>query len=149
MPGLVPFNSRRRDLANAGFGDFYNMLDDFFAEEWPFRRSLAGDTFKVDLKEDESNYYIEAELPGVKKEEIGVAVDDGRLSICVTREQSVEEEDKNYIHRERRCTSMQRNIFLNDADAADITAKLKDGVLSITVPKAAKQSKAVDVQIEE
>lgn len=41
MAGLIPFNRKNNDLINSGFDDFRNMLDDFFADNWPIRRSLA------------------------------------------------------------------------------------------------------------
>lgn len=148
MANLIPFNRRRADLASSGFSDFYDMLDDFFAESWPFRRSLAGDTFKVDVKEDDKNYYIDAELPGVNKEDINLAFDDGRLQISVKREEELEDKGKNYIHRERQLCSMQRNIFLAEAADEGITAKLENGILSIVVPKAEKPDKSIEIEIE-
>ncbi|KXG42684.1 hypothetical protein [Tepidibacillus decaturensis] len=60
MAGLVPFNRKKTDLLSTGFADFYNMLDDFFTDGWPVRRSLAGDTFKVDVQEDDKNYFVVA-----------------------------------------------------------------------------------------
>lgn len=144
---LVPFN-RRADLMNIGFGDIYNMLDDFFAEGVPFRRNLAADTFKVDLSEDDKNYFIEAELPGVEKDEISVSIEEGRLQISVTRGENTEKKDKNYIHRERRYSSMQRSIYLADADNENIKARLDNGVLNITVPKKGKQENMTAVTIE-
>ena len=64
MSKLIPFSSRKSDLANAGFGGFYSMLDDFFTDDFPFKRSLANDSFKLDIQEKEDAYIIEAELPG-------------------------------------------------------------------------------------
>ena len=76
MVGLVPFNRRSKDVAaSTGFGDFYNVLDDFFSNDWPFRRSLANDTFKVDVQDNDNEYLIEAEMPGVDKKDINVALD--------------------------------------------------------------------------
>lgn len=148
MAGLVPFNRRRSDLASTGYNDFYNMLDDFFSEGWPLRRSLVSDTFKVDVEEDENSYTVTAELPGVKKEEVHVYMDDGKLGISVEREENVEEQNKNFIHRERRFSSMARNIYLVDADSSGISAKLTDGVLKITVQKAQKRDTSVNIEIE-
>ena len=53
MTGLVPFNRKRNDLMNVGFDDFSNMLDDFFTGSWPTQRSLAGDTFKIDIQDSD------------------------------------------------------------------------------------------------
>ncbi|MEI6579866.1 MAG: Hsp20 family protein, partial [Eubacteriales bacterium] len=125
MAGLVPFNRKKADLVSTGFEDFYNLLDDFYTDDWGVRKSLSINTFKLDVKEEENNYIIEAELPGIKKEEIHVALDEGKLVITVSRDEKVEEEKKNYIHRERRCTSMRRSIYLTDSVAEGIKAKLE------------------------
>lgn len=145
MTRLVPFN-RRGTLMNTGFEDFYNVLDDFFTST-P-RRSLATDTFKIDLQEDEANYFIEADMPGVNKDEINIGMDDGKLQISVVREEKIEDEKKNYLHRERRLTSMQRTIYLADADPANIKAKLDNGVLGMTIPKKGIEDKSVKIEIE-
>ncbi len=148
MAGLVPFNRRRADVLSTGFDSFQNMLDDFFTDGWPLRRNLMADTFKVDVQDNKSEYLIEAELPGAKKEDINISLNDGRLSISVNKDETVEEKDKNYIHRERRYTSMSRNIMLGDADANNIKAKLDNGVLCITVPKKTKADNSVVIDIE-
>ncbi|MGM0397274.1 MAG: Hsp20/alpha crystallin family protein [Bacillota bacterium] len=138
MAGLVPFN-RRNKMTGTGLGDFYGMLDDFFSDDFLLpQRSLARDTFKLDVQDKEKEYLIEAELPGVKKEEINLEIRDGQLVIGIQREEKVDEEKKNYIHKERRYCSMSRSVYLADADPENIKAKLDDGVLEITVPKVEK-----------
>jgi HSP20 family protein len=148
MAGLVPFNRRRPDVLSTGFDSFQNMLDDFFTEGWPFGRSLIADTFKIDVQDNKTEYLIEAELPGVNKEDVRISLNEGRLNISVNKDETVEEKDKNYIHRERRFTSMSRNVVLGDADAAGIKAKLDNGVLSVTVPKKVKPDSSVVIDIE-
>jgi len=149
MVGLVPFNRKSRDLTTkTGLEDFYNVLDDFFSSDWPMKRNLAYDTFKVDVQDSGNEYIIEAEMPGLSKEDIKLGLDDGKLTISVTKNESTEEKDKNYIHRERRSVSMSRTIHLADADASGIKAKLSDGLLKITVPKAEKTSTAIDIDVD-
>lgn len=148
MAGLIPFNRKKNDLMNIGFEDFHSMLDDFFADAWPTRRSLQSDTFKVDVQEEEKQYIVHAELPGVKKEEINLSLEDGRLRIGVEREERKEEKEKNYIHRERRYSSMERNIFLQEADSEGISAKLEDGVLKISIPKTEHVDTSKRIEIE-
>ena len=64
MAGLVPFNKRKSSLSRSGFGDFYSMLDDFFSNTWPWpTRSFFPDTFRLDVKESEKEYNVEAEIP--------------------------------------------------------------------------------------
>jgi len=142
MAGLVPFN-RRNSLANSGFEDFYYLMDDFFTP-----RSLERSTFKIDVQDEEKQYVIEAELPGVKKEELGLDLDEGRLTISVNHEESVEDKQKNFLHRERRATSMSRAIYLADADIDGIKAKLDNGVLTVTVQKQDKSVASRKIDIE-
>lgn len=148
MAGLIPFNKRRSDLTNNGIYDFHNMLDDFFADGWPFQRSLAGDTFKIDVCDNRNEYVIEAELPGVQKGDVKIGLNEGRLTISVNKDETIEEKDKNYIHRERRYSSMSRSVLLADADSAGIRAKLDNGILTISVPKKSKPDNSVVIDIE-
>ncbi|MEW6622127.1 MAG: Hsp20/alpha crystallin family protein [Bacillota bacterium] len=148
MAGLVPFNRNKLSIRPGGIEDFYNMLDDFFSDTWSPRRSLAADTFKVDVQEHDKEYCIEAELPGVKKEEINLELNEGKLTISVNRKEEVEENKKNYIHRERRLSSMQRAIYLADADSKGVKAKLENGVLNITIPKVKKADNTLKIDIQ-
>ncbi|MBF7096191.1 Hsp20 family protein [Alkalibacter mobilis] len=148
MTGLVPFNRKDVDLFDTGFGNVYNMLDDFFGGRSLPGRSLAFDTFKVDVQEDEKNYIVEADMPGIKKEEVEISFDRGRLSISVKREEKVEEEKKNYIHKERKVSSMCRSLYLENASGDDIKAKLDDGVLKIEVAKKEKSEAEKRIEIE-
>lgn len=150
MAGLVPFNHRNRGLVrfSPGFEDFHNMLDDFFSDNWLSGRNLLKDSFKIDIKETEKEYLIEAELPGVKKEEVDLSVEDENLSISVNRNEEINEEGTNYLHRERRTSSMSRRIHLANAKADAINAKLEEGILTITIPKDEEASAVRKIEIE-
>jgi HSP20 family protein len=148
MASLIPFNRKGNRLMGPDFGDFYGMLDDFFSDDFMPRRSLVRDTFKVDVVDKEKEYVIEAELPGVKKEEISLDIHDGQLRISIEREEKVDEEKKNYIHKERRYSSMSRSVYLGDASADSIKAKLDNGVLTITIPKTEKPEVKSKIEIE-
>lgn len=150
MAGLVPFNRRSNRPVGSGFGNFYGMLDDFFSDEFPMpRRSLIRDTFKLDVEEKDKEYVVEAEMPGVKKEEISLEMRDEMLCISVEREEELEEEKKNYIHKERKYSSMSRSVYLKDVDSKNIKAKLDDGVLKINIPKLEKsESEKNKIEIE-
>lgn len=147
MTRLVPFN-KRGSMLNRDFVDFYNMFDDFFTEGWPYRRSLAKDTFRVDVQENEKEYLIEADMPGVSKDEINIELNEGRLIISIQREENVDEEKKNYIHKERRFSSMSRSIYLPDAKSEDIKAKLDNGVLNIVIPKVENVDQSIKINID-
>ena len=151
MAGLVPFNRRNNNLARTGgtgFEDFYNMLDDFFSDGLMPSRNLLRDTFKLDIQEKESEYLIEAELPGIKKDEIDLGIEDDNLCISVNRAEESSKDGKNYIHRERRVTSMSRRVRLANAKLGEIKAKLDDGVLTVTIPKDEKANTPRKIVIE-
>ncbi|MBN1892140.1 MAG: Hsp20 family protein [Clostridiales bacterium] len=148
MAGLVPFNRKNSGALSTGFDDFQNMLEDFFADGLPLRRSLAADTFKVDVEDRGEEYLVEAEIPGVDRKDISLRMDDKRLTIAVKKSEEAEEKKKNYIHKERRYCSMSRSIFLNDAMSEGIKARLEDGVLSVTVPKKELEDSGQAIEIE-
>lgn len=120
----------------------------FFSDSWPISRNLARDTFKIDVQDKGKEYVIEAELPGVNKEEVNVELNEGRLNISVKREENINEETKHYIHKERRSSSMSRGIYLADAKSDGVKAKLDNGVLSIIVPKQEKTENMIKIDID-
>ena len=152
MAGLVPFNRKNSNSlarAGSGFEDFYNMLDDFFSDGWMQPgRSLVRDTFKIDIEETATEYRVEAELPGITKEDIDLGIEEDTLCISVNRKEEVNKDGKNYIHRERRAVSMSRRVRLANAKLDKIKAKLEEGVLSVTVPKAEKADTSRKIKIE-
>lgn len=104
----------------------------------------------VDITEDEKEYLIKTELPEVKKEEVKVSVENGRLSISGERKFEKEEKDKKYHRIERSYGSFLRSFTLPDTAKADqVVAEFKDGVLLVHVPKAAKPAaKSVEVKVQ-
>ena len=149
MAGLVPFNKKNKEIStNTGFEDFYNVLDDFFSNDWPFRRTLTHDTFKVDVEDNGNEYLIEAEVPGIDKKDINVELNDGKLMISITRDENSESKKKNFIHRERRYSSMSRSIYLEDAKPDGIKAKLENGLLKVVGPKEEKPNNSITIDVE-
>jgi len=155
MAGLIPFNRNRNNYLTrigngVGFDDFYNMLDDFFNDSLPSSagRNLLRDSFKIDIVEKETEYNIEADMPGVKKEDIELIVDGDNLCISVNQVEEENKEGKNYIHRERRSSSMSRRVRLAEAKLDEIKAKLDDGVLTVIVPKDIKTEVSRRISIE-
>ncbi len=145
MTSLIPFN--RSQMFSSRYPSVTNMLDDFFNDQWPLR-SLANDTFKLDVKDGGKEYVIEAELPGVKKEELALSIDEGRVTISVTRNEENDDSADGYIHRERRSVSMSRTVYLADADGEGITAKLEDGVLRVELKKTVPIETRKEIKIQ-
>lgn len=107
------------------FGDYMPML----------RQSLA---LKTDVKEEADAYILSADLPGVMREDIKLTFEDGVLSLSVTRKAEEEEQQGQYLVRERSAGTAERRFAFPDVDDAAIEAKLQDGVLTLRLPKKSK-----------
>ena len=93
---------------------------------------------KTDVRETENSYELDIDLPGFKKDEISIQLDNGYLSIQAAKglDKDEEKKDGQYIRRERYAGSMSRTFYVGDAlTQNDIHAKFEDGILRLTVPK--------------
>ena len=93
----------------------------------------------VDITEDDDAYYITAEYPGIKKEDIKIELDNDVLTLSVSHEKKLETEDKNtrYLRKERVAGSCERQFRLpKTVDHKKIDANYEDGVLRIKIEKA-------------
>lgn len=102
----------------------------------------------VDIHETEEMLVIQAELPGVKKEDISIEVKDNMLTLKGERNQEKEIKGKNYYRRERASGKFQRTFNISVViDADKIVASHKDGVLEIKIPKSEAQKPAqIDIK---
>lgn len=149
MTALTPFMKNEiQKKEGRDFVDFYNMMDDFFNGNLTGLKGMKADTFKLDVKDQGDSFMVEAEMPGVKKEEIQIEYQDDHLIISVSQSEEVNEEKPNYIHRERRSSSMQRSIFLKDINAEKVDAQLEEGVLKIVLPKNQPSEKKQPIKIK-
>lgn len=103
----------------------------------------------VDITEDENEYLVKAEFPGLKKEEVKVSVQEGVMTISGERKIEKEEKTKKYHRIERSYGKFERSFTLPDqADGTKVSAEFKDGVLQVHLPKTEKPaSKALEVKI--
>ncbi len=148
MTNLVPFNQRTRRIAPFEINNFSDMLDDFFTDMWSPRMDFSKDTFKIDVQDNETDYLIEADMPGIEKDEISLEMKENTLCISVNKSEEKTEEKKNYVHKERRVSSMSRSVYLRDVKQDEIEAKLENGVLQITVPKVEQADKVKQISIK-
>jgi len=131
------------------FGDFDDVFDDFWR---PVRRENGGAFAPaVDVKESDNEYRIRADLPGVKKEDLDISLQDGVLTInAEAKQEKKEEKEGRVIRQERRYGKFVRSMRLGDTvDADKIKAEYKDGVLDLVLPKTEKvKAKKIDVQVK-
>lgn len=114
--------------------------DDFFKgfAMRPMYRLMEGEPqMRLDLKEDDKNFFVKAEIPGVKKEDIKVSVDGKQVSLSAEiKKEKEEKEGARVIRSERYYGSVSRSFMLDaDVDQAGALAKYEDGVLQLTLPK--------------
>lgn len=142
MANMVPYRRENRALRHP-FHMFRDSYLNPFAEMDSFFSNAA---FRVDVKDKEDHYELNAELPGVSQENIEVSVDDGVLTIAANMNTETHEERENYVYNERRSGRFHRRFSLDGINAEGIAAGYKDGVLNITLPKeeaAEKETKRV------
>ena len=102
---------------------------------------------KTDIKETDTAYELEMDLPGFQKDEVKVALENGYLTISAAKGLNKDEQDKDtskYIRRERYAGACQRSFYVGDQlTEEDIKGEFKHGILKLTIPK--KEAKpAVD-----
>ncbi|MRJ02376.1 MAG: Hsp20/alpha crystallin family protein [Epsilonproteobacteria bacterium] len=103
----------------------------------------------VNEREDEKAYYLEVDLPGVKKKDINIEIKDNMLIISGERKFKKEEKDKGYKRVESFFGKFERRFALPpDADTEKIEAKVEDGVLKITIPKVEEQKNVKKIEIK-
>ena len=125
-----------------------NLFDDFF-EDFPMPREFrnidrrlygknAAREMKTDVHEQEDHYEVDIDLPGFKKDEITLTLENGYLTVNAAKGVDKDETDKRgkLIRQERYAGALQRSFYVGDAlTEQDIAAKFENGVLSLSVPK--------------
>lgn len=137
MFDMVPFRKNNNSVTKRG--DYFNQLfDNFFNDDFLAPMTHFGNSFKVDLKETENEYIVEADLPGINKEAIDIEYENNYLTVSAKREETIENKDNNYVRRERSYGQFSRRFYIDNVDEQKIDASFKDGVLKITLPKLEK-----------
>jgi len=147
MTSMIPFNRVNKRIVPFEINNINSVLDDFFSDMWSPKLDYSTDTFKMDVQDMEESFVIEAEMPGIQKDEINLEMEENTLRIEVKREELKEENEKNYVHKERKFISMSRKIYLRDVKEDEIDAKLENGVLTITVPKVERTERVKQIDI--
>ena len=142
-------------FANSVFDDFFDFpFYDDRAEKKLYGHHAAN-LMKTDIQEHDDGYTLEMDLPGFKKEEIQIELNNGYMTISAAKGLDEDEKDKKsgkYIRRERYTGSCQRSFYVGeDVTEEDIKAEFKHGILKLFVPKkeakpAVEQKKYVSIE---
>ena len=127
------------------FDDFMDSFDSLWGRKNPLYGKHAKNMMKTDIRETDTTYEMDIDLPGFKKDEITAQLEDGYLTVSAAKGLDKDEKDKkgNYIRQERYAGAMSRSFYVGTGVTEnDISAKYEDGILKISVPK--KEPKAVE-----
>ncbi len=123
--GLVRFNP---NFVNRVFDDFFNGV--------PTRPANYGTLPAVNVRETDDDFQLELAVPGLKKEDFNVKVEEGVLTISAERKNEETETKEGYTRREFRFTNFTRRFTLPEtANDSEISASYTDGILAVTLPK--------------
>ena len=135
------------------FDDFDSWFSDpvekrFFGKKNPLYGKHAKNLMKTDVRETKNSYEVDVDLPGFKKDEIKLELDNGYLTISAAKGLDKDETDKEtgkYIRRERYAGNMSRSFYVGkDITEKDIHGKYENGILRLSVPK--KEAKPVETK---
>lgn len=131
---LIPFTHTHNVDTYHPFRDLDELERSFFSGS----NSLGG--FRTDIKDTGDAIVLEADLPGVKKEDIHIDIDGNYLAITAQRSTSREDKDSagNYLRCERSYGSFSRSFDISGIKSEDISAAYENGVLTLTMPKREK-----------
>ena len=113
----------------------FDEMDEVFEDMFPSTPTQM----RSDIKENESEYQIEVELPGFDKKDVNISYDDGYLTVSASQNQEKENKHHKYVTKERNYSSLERNYYVGDIDYSKIKAKMDKGVLEIVIPKEAME----------
>ena len=129
---VIPFNNNRRNFYPM-MSLFDKFVDDFFKGE---EKEDNQRTMAIDILEEDKKFVIEANLPGFKKNDVKISVNNNELLIEAKKEEKKEEKKGSYCRCERYQGSYRRVLSLSDeVDRDKIIAKFEDGVLILDIPK--------------
>jgi HSP20 family protein len=127
--------------------DTDGFLDRFFDDDF---FTSGGHYPRVDVREKDGSYILEADLPGITEKDLDVKVDGNLLTISSKKSEEKKEEKNGYLVRERKSSSFSRSFVLpKNVDKSKIQASFKSGLLTLNIPKEpATEPKKIEVKSE-
>ena len=136
------------------------MFDDFFDDAFlapvfhtrnPLYGKHAAHVMKTDIREKDGSYELDVDLPGFKKDEVQLNLENGYLTISASKGVDKDEKDSEgrYLRRERYSGQCSRSLYVGDVlQPSDLSATFEDGILRISMPKSAPQQLPAKTTVE-
>ena len=132
MFGLIPFRMTRGN--NTTISSLTDLFDNFFNDDFTAAFNGSND-IKADVRETNEAYLVEAELPGVNKEDLRLDYDNNYLTISAMKNETFEDRQDNYLRQERHYGQIARSFYFDNVNKNKIQARFQNGVLDIILPK--------------
>lgn len=126
---LIPFECRPHRMVPM---DPFREMNEFLLGT---QAKMPSGFISTDIVDSGDAFELTAELPGCKKEDIAISIEDELLTLSAEHKQESEEKKPNYVRRERFCGSYKRSFNISGIDAEHIEASYCDGVLNVKLPK--------------
>lgn len=136
---------RKADLSH-----YFDNLDNFFSNSFRDLGEMDMSFPRGDVHEDDKNYYVDADLPGLEKKDVSINVENHVLTLSGSREDKREEKKKGYYRLERQTGQFERRFqFGENVDYSKASAEFEKGVLKVVIPKKEKdQSSKFGIEIK-
>lgn len=143
------FDLVRRGEDREPLSFFDGWFDDFMPMFSRKEMKEFNSIMKTDVKETEKDYILDVDLPGFRKEDVNLNLENGYLTISAKREHKVDNENRkeNFVRRERSFGQFSRSFYVGDVEQDEIEAHLENGILTIKLPKE-EEKKAKSNRIE-
>jgi len=145
MFDLIPSRRSENKMTERSEDPFDALWNSFFNNV----REHSEIGVRTDVKEIDDKYIIDAELPGMNKDNIKVEMEDNYLTITANNENYEEEESEGYIRRERRKGSYHRSFYIENIKEDEVEAEYNNGILEISLPKkevTVTRKKKIDIK---
>ncbi len=127
---------------------FNNFIDRFFNDDY-FGNEVSNFSPKVDIAESEKSFEIQFHLPGMKKDDIKIDINDDRLTVSGERKMENEKKEKNFHSVESYYGTFSRSFYLPDnVNVEKVDAEYRDGILNVVLPKDAKKENKRTISIK-
>lgn len=141
---LIKWSPRNKEMERTPWAgnEMENLFENFFKElPNPFSLLRSGEMAKgyfpnFDLREEEGEYVVTADLPGVRKEELDISVTEDRVTLKGEHKEETQRTEMGYFHKERHYGAFERSIALpGNIRTEEVKASLHDGVLTLRLPQ--------------
>ncbi|QGA79998.1 Hsp20/alpha crystallin family protein [Candidatus Nanohalobium constans] len=139
---------RRLDRQNSDdlFEQMQNMIEEFQNKGMNLATEFTGH-MPIDVREEDGNLIISADLPGVQKEDINIKADGQKVEISAEASQEIKEENEKYLRKERSSRSFRRTVqWPREVDEETINAEYEDGVLEISAELSEDEGTEIEIE---